>query len=55
MEVESVLGNFREPFYYDTFFKVLASIIAIAIIIVCVYLSVFFLKKLIRLFKKEQV
>ncbi len=55
--VESVLSNFEQgslyPFYYNTFFEVLAYIVGITVIIACVYLNVFLIKKLIRLFKNQ--
>lgn len=41
MEIQSVLGPYQEPFFYGIFFKVLASVIAVTIIIICVYLKRF--------------
>jgi len=54
---ESVLGTQDKvslyPFYYNTFFEILAYIVAITIAISCVYLCAFFIKKLIRLLKNK--
>lgn len=56
--VESVIAPQEQvslyPFYHNNvFFEILAYVVAVTIIIACVYLCCFFVKRLIRLFKSS--
>lgn len=43
------------PFCYNTFFDIVVYVVGITIIISCVYLCAFFIKKLIMLLKKTKI
>ena len=50
----SILNNFRHPLFYEIISTVLAFVVTITLIIICIYLCIFFIKKTIKLFNKSK-